>query len=327
MRGTSCAGSGLNVHESMPLPSHPAGHWVGFLAFVVAVIALDLGVLHRADRVMRPREALAWTALWIALALAVGGVIYLRHGEQPFLEYLTGYLVEKALSVDNLFVFLVLLTYFHVPPAYQHRVLYWGIFGALALRGAFIVGGTALLRRFHWLMYGFGALLVVAAARMVMSGAEPSPDRNPFLRALRRSSRATHEFHGSRFFIRNGDGRLLITPLVVVLVAVESTDVVFALDSIPAVFGITSDPFIVFTSNAMAILGLRALFFAISGALERLRYLKPGLATILVFIGVKMLLHDYLHVPILVSLGIVAGILVGAIGLSLRVSGEASGPR
>lgn len=303
------------------VPIHSAGHWIGFLSFVVTVVALDLGVLHRVDRAMRPREALAWTGLWVALALGVGGAIYLRHGQRPFFEYLTGYLVEKALSVDNLFVFLVLLSYFSVPAAYQHRVLYWGIFGALALRGVFIVGGTALLHRFHWLMYGFGGLLVIAAVRMLTSGPEPNPDQNPFLRVLRGWNRATHEFHGSHFFIRDERGRLLITPLVIVLVAVESTDVVFALDSIPAVFGITSDPFIVFTSNAMAILGLRALFFAVAGALERLVYLKPGLAAILVFIGLKMLLHDYVHVPILVSLAVVATILLGAIGLSVRKRG------
>lgn len=291
---------------------------MGFLAFVIAVVALDLGVLHRTDRTMRPAEALAWTVLWIALAVAVGGAIYLRHGPQPALEYLTGYLVEKALSVDNLFVFLVLLSYFRVPAAYQHRVLYWGIFGALALRGGFIVGGAALLHRFHWLMYGFGAVLVVAAVRMVAGGPEPNPERNLLLRVLRSSSRATHEFRGSRFFVRDAGGRLLMTPLVVVLAAVESTDLVFAMDSIPAVFGVTSDPFIVFTSNAMAILGLRALFFAVSGALDRLKYLKPGLAAILTFIGVKMLLHDYIHVPILASLAIVAVILVAAIGLSMR---------
>ena len=300
------------------VPIHSIGHWVGFLTFVGAMLALDLGVVQRKAHEIPPKEALAWTAVWIALALGVGGVIYALHGERPFFEYLTAYVVEKALSVDNLFVFLVVLDYFSVPRAYQHRVLFWGIFGALALRAVFIVAGTALLRRFEWLMYGFGAALLFAAVRMLSDGPGADPDRNPVLRLLRRSARSTAEFQGARFFVRDAAGRTLMTPLVAVLVAIESTDIVFALDSIPAVLGVTTDRFIVFTSNAMAILGLRALFFAISGAIERLRYLKVGLAAILAFISMKMLLHHFLRVPILVSLAVIATILLVAVGFSAR---------
>jgi tellurite resistance protein TerC len=285
--------------------------WAGFTALVLGLLALDLFVFNRREHEVRVREALGWSAFWIALAFAFNGWIWWEYGGRPALEFLTGYLLEKALSVDNLFVFLVVFSYFKVPAAYQHRVLFWGILGALVMRALFIWLGAVLLAQFTWVTYVFGALLVITGAKLLFAGdVEVEPDRNIVLRLFRRVVPATTQFHGSHFWVVEG-GRRLATPLLLVLVVVETTDVVFAVDSIPAIFGITTDPFIVYTSNIFAILGLRALYFALSASMQRFQYLQVGLALVLGFVGVKMLISW--HPPIGLSLGVVAGILTTAV--------------
>jgi tellurite resistance protein TerC len=274
------------------------------------MLALDLGVFHRKAHEVSTREALTWSVIWIALALLFNVGIYWKFGSAPALQFLTGYLIEKALSVDNLFVFLVIFSYFAVPKAYQHRVLFWGILGALVFRAIFIALGAVLLAKFHWVMYLFGLLLVVTGVRLMLKTEGEHPERNPIFRLFTRFVPSTAEYQGSRFFTRKS-GRWLATPLLLVLVAVESTDIVFAVDSIPAIFAITSDPFIVFTSNIFALLGLRALFFLLSDVISRFAYLKYGLAAVLIFVGLKMLIVDIYKVPIVVSLCVVV-LLLGA---------------
>jgi tellurite resistance protein TerC len=291
--------------------------WGAFMTFVLIMIALDLGVFHRKSHVMAWREALGWSALWIALALVFNGWLYHAYGGVIALEFLTGYLIEKALSVDNLFVFLFLFSYFRVPREHQHRVLVWGVLGALIMRIVFILLGAALLARFHWLIYVLGAFLVFTGFRLMKHGDEdPHPESNPLLRLTRRIFPMTSEYHGQHFFVKEA-GKWVATPLFLVLIAIESTDVVFAIDSIPAIFAITEDPFIVYTSNVFAILGLRALYFLLEGMLGRFHHLKHGLALVLVFVGAKMLVSHFLHVPIGVSLGVVATLLGGSIVTSL----------
>lgn len=293
------------------------GLWAGFIAFVLAMLALDLGVFHRKDHEVGPKEAAAWSAVWVALALVFAGGVYHWFGAEHAGEFLLGYLIEKALSVDNLFVILVLFSYFAVPAKLQHRVLFWGILGALVMRAAFIFAGAALLQRFHWVMYVFGGFLVFSGVKLLaFKEGESDPGSNPVLRLFRKLVPAVSDYRGSHFVVREG-GRWLATPLLMVLVVVEATDAVFAVDSIPAIFAITTDPFIVFTSNIFAILGLRALYFLLAGMLSKLRYLKVGLGLVLGFVGVKMLLTDIYKVPVLVSLGAIAVILGGAIGASL----------
>jgi tellurite resistance protein TerC len=291
--------------------------WGLFLAFILGMLALDLGVFHRREHRVETREATIWTLVWIALSLAFNLWVYFRFGPQHGLEFFTGYVIEKALSVDNIFVFIVIFRYFAVKPEHQHRVLFWGILGALLLRGIFIAAGTALLARFDWIIFVFGAFLVYTGFKILRSQeTEVHPDRNPLLKLFRRFVPMTSDYRGKHFFVREG-GRLLATPLLLVLVVVEATDVVFAVDSIPAIFGITHDPFIVFTSNIFAILGLRALYFLLAGLMHKFRYLSFGLGLVLVFIGVKMLIHDWFEIPIAVSLGVVAFLLGGSIALSL----------
>lgn len=290
--------------------------WAGFIIFILAMLALDLGVFHRRAHEVSTREALAWSLVWIALALLFNAGIYHWFGRERALEFFTGYLIEKALSVDNLFVFLVLFTYFAVPAALRHRVLFWGILGALVMRALFIVAGTALIAAFHWVLYLFGAFLVFTGLKLLAARDEGiEPERNPVLRLIRRVLPSVPEYHGARFVVRRA-GRWFATPLLAVLVMIEATDIVFALDSIPAVFAITRDPFIVFTSNIFAVLGLRALFFFLAGMLGRFRYLKVGLGLVLAFVGVKMLLVDLVRVPIALSLGVIACLL----GLSVAAS-------
>ena len=290
--------------------------WAGFLALVLALLALDLGVFHREDRAVGTREALLWTVVWVGVALAFGGVVWWMSGPGDALDYLTGYLVEKSLSVDNLFVFAVVFGALGIPAALQHRVLYWGILTALVLRGLMIWAGVALLARFGWLLYVFGGFLLVTGVRLAFSGeGERHPEQNPAYRVLRRVIPSTPRLEGHRFFVREG-GRLLATPLFLALALVEISDVVFALDSIPAIFGITLDPFIVFTSNVFAILGLRSLYFALAGMLRRFSALKYGLAAVLAFIGAKMLAEPWVHVPPAASLAVVLGLL----GASVLVS-------
>jgi tellurite resistance protein TerC len=292
--------------------------WAGFVALVVALLALDLGVFHRKDHVVGAREALAWTGVWIGLALAFDAVLWWRFGADHAIEFLTGYLLEKSLSVDNLFVFVLVFGSLGIPAVHQHRVLFWGILGALVLRAAMILGGAALVARFDWVIYVFGAFLLVTGVRLFAARADahPHPERSWAFRLVRRAVPSTSRLHGHAFFVREG-GRRVATPLFLALVLVELSDVVFAVDSIPAIFGVTLDPFLVFTSNVFAILGLRSLYFAMARLLDRFAYLKPALAAVLVFIGGKMLASGWVHVGPLASLAVVAGILGGALALSL----------
>jgi len=295
--------------------------WIGFLAFVFAMLALDLGVFHRQSRAVSAREALAWSLVWIGLALAFNGAIYSWFGPARALEFLTGYLIEKALSVDNLFVFVVIFSYFSVSSAQQHRVLFWGILGALVMRAVFIVAGGALLQAFHWTIYLFGGLLLVTGVKLLrQQEGDIHPERNPVVRLIARAFPVSTAVGGQRFFVREA-GRWAITPLFMALVTVEVSDLVFAVDSIPAIFAITTDPFIVFTSNIFAILGLRSLYFLLAGMIGRFRYLNVGLAAVLIFVGAKMMLVEWIKVPIVLSLGVVAGLLTLSILASILRSG------
>ena len=302
--------------------------WIGFNAFVIVMLAIDLGVFHREAHEVSMKEAGAWSAVWVALALAFNFGVYHFMGPQEGLEFLTGYLIEKALSVDNIFVFVLIFSYFSVPPRFQHRVLFWGILGALLMRGAMIAAGAVLITEFHWIIYVFGAFLVVTGIRMATQTEQAiDPERNPVIRLVRRLVPVSTEYHGQRFWVRAnvaGRLRLVATPLFVVLVLVETTDLIFAVDSIPAIFAITQDPFIVYTSNVFAILGLRALYFLLAGVIHRFHYLKLGLSAVLVFVGVKMLLAEIYKVPIGVSLGIIGLVLATAIVASLAFPKEAA---
>ena len=294
--------------------------WVVFAAVITVMLALDLGVFHRKAHVIGAREAAVWSAVWIGVALLFNLGIYVHSGSDRALEFFQAWLIEKALSVDNLFVFLVAFSYFGVPAHLQHRVLFWGIIGALITRGAFIAVGAALLASFHFVMYIFGAFLIFTAARLLKGGdEEPHPEKNPVLRVFRRFVRLTKEYVGTSFFVRQ-DGRLYATPLLMVLVVIEATDVVFAVDSIPAVFGVTSDVFIVYTSNIFAVLGLRALCFLVASVVRRLKYLRPALALVLAFVGAKMLLADRFRISNWISLLVVAGLIGGAALISVVAS-------
>jgi tellurite resistance protein TerC len=291
--------------------------WVGFTVLVLIMLVLDLSVFHRKAHAVGLREAAIMSAFWIALALLFNVGVFLWYGPQRGLEFFTGYIIEKALSVDNLFVFVVVFSFFAVPATLHHWVLFWGILGALIMRGLFIVIGAALLQKFHWIMYIFGAFLVFTGIKfMVQSDEEVQPDRNPLYRLFKRVMPIVPEYRGSRFFVIEL-GRRHATPLVLVLLTVETTDLIFALDSIPAVFAVTRDPFIVYTSNIFAILGLRALYFLISGVMGLFHYLKIGLALVLMFVGLKMLVADIYHVPIPISLAVIAAFIGGAILLSM----------
>lgn len=291
--------------------------WIGFCALVLTMLALDLGIFHRKSREVSLKEAVTWSGVWIGLALAFNTGIYYWHGGEKALQFLTGYLVELSLSVDNLFVFLLVFGYFKVPAQYRHRVLFWGIIGALILRAVFIAAGVTLIAKFHWMIYLFGALLVASGIKMTLqTGKEIHPERNPVLRLLRRFMHVTPEYEGDRFFVKQ-HGRILATPLFVVLMILESTDLVFAVDSVPAVLAITPDPFIVFTSNVFAILGLRSMFFALEGVMKRFHYLHYGLSAVLLFVGAKMLLAGFYKIPTWVSLLLIASILSGAMMASL----------
>lgn len=294
------------------MTEHPAT-WFVFGALVLTALALDLGVFHRQSRVAGPKAALAWSAGWIGLALLFNAGIYCWHGGEKALQFFTGYLVEFSLSVDNLFVFLLLFSYFNVPNPYRHKVLFWGIIGALLMRGVFIIAGVTLLEKFHWIIYLFGALLVASGFKMAwQKDKEARPERNPVLKVFRRIMPVATDYGGNRFFIRQ-QGRWFASPLLVVLLMLESTDLVFAVDSVPAVLAITRDPFIVYTSNAFAVLGLRSMFFVLEGVLNRFRYLHYGLAAVLVFVGLKMLLAGIYEIPTWISLVCIANILTVAV--------------
>jgi len=292
-------------------------HWSLFFVLLVGMLALDLGVFNRREHRIGLREALFWSVVWTVVGLLFNLWIAHRFGRQIGLEFLAGYVIERSLSFDNIFVFVVLFNYFAVPAEQQHRVLFWGILGALVSRGLFIAMGTALLARFEWLILVFGAFLVYTGFKIFRQDeTEVHPERNPVVNAFRRFVPITGQYHGKHFVVRE-DGRLKATPLMLVLVVVEATDVIFAVDSIPAVFGVTRNPFIVFTSNIFAILGLRALYFLLAGLMHKFRYLNYGLGLVLVFVGAKMVTHDWIEIPTGISLGIVLAILAVAIGASL----------
>lgn len=291
--------------------------WIGFNIFVVGMLIVDLGVFHRQAHVVKIKEALLWSAVWIALALTFNLGIYFWRGEDVALQFLTGYLIEKSLSVDNIFVFVLVFSYFRVPALYQHKVLFWGILGALIMRAIFIAAGISLIQNFHWVIYIFGSLLILTGIKMaVQKDKEIHPEKNPVVSLLRRFMPVSARFEEGKFFVRQ-NGRLFATPLFVVLLVVETTDLIFAVDSIPAILAVTLDPFIVYTSNVFAILGLRALYFALAGIMNLFHYLNYGLAAILVFVGAKMLIVDVYKLPIAVALGVIAGILAISIIASL----------
>ncbi|HEX2692973.1 MAG TPA: TerC family protein [Gemmatimonadaceae bacterium] len=298
--------------------------WVGFNVAVLAILALDLGVLHRRSSTVSLKEATTWSAVWVLLSLSFAFAIYRTMGRQSGLEFLTGYLIEYALSVDNIFVFVLIFTYFKVPEKYQHRVLFWGIIGALVLRGVMIIAGSALVTRFAWTLYIFGAFLIFTGLRMAFQKSDEAykPERDPVLRLARKIIRVTQDYSGDKFFVQQPDktGKLrrAATPLFIVLLIVDTTDIVFATDSIPAIFAVTRDPFIVYTSNICAVLGLRALYFLLAGVVDKFVYLKLGLSLVLVFIGAKMLAEPFIHLPILASLGVVGAVLAASILASLR---------
>ncbi|MGE4056315.1 MAG: TerC family protein [Vicinamibacterales bacterium] len=295
--------------------------WIGFNLFVLAMLALDLLVLHMEAHEVSLKEAAGWSVFWIFLAGTVGTGIYMRMGPEAGLQYFTGYLIEKALSVDNIFVFVLIFSYFQVPPRYQHRVLFWGILGALVMRGAMIGAGAFLIQQFHWVIYVFGAFLVFTGIRMAFQTEHDiKPETNPVIRLVKRLLPVTNLYHGQSFFVHepvNGRMRWVATPLFVVLLLVETTDLIFAVDSIPAIFAITTDSFIVYTSNIFAILGLRALYFLLAGVIHKFHYLKLGLSAVLVFVGAKMLLVDFYPVPIGTSLGVIALVLATSVAASL----------
>jgi tellurite resistance protein TerC len=284
--------------------------WMAFNIFILAMLALDLGFFHRKAHAIKIKEALVWSGVWIALALLFNLGIYFWRGPETALEFLTGYLIEKSLSVDNIFVFLMIFSYFGVPSLYQHKVLFWGILGALIMRAVFIAAGITLIEKFHWTIYIFGAFLILIGIKMALQKErEIRPERNPALKLFRRWVPVTVEYVEGKFFVKRPD-RCLATPLLIVLIVVETTDIIFAVDSIPAVLAITLDPFIVYTSNVFAILGLRALYFALAGVMKLFHHLHYGLSAVLVFVGIKMLLSDLYKIPVSIALSVVAGILL-----------------
>ena len=307
--------------------------WIAFTLFILCMLAIDLGLFHRTAHEVSVKEAGLWFAVWVTLAILFGGGMYFVEGPKAALEYFTGYLIEKALSVDNIFVFVVVLAYFRVPKNLQHRVLFWGVLGALVMRAGMIIGGTLLIQRFHWVIYVFGAFLVYTGIKMAFHSDEDiHPEGNPFIKVIQRFLPVTNRFHEDHFFVRSSlieaefpdDEKSELkkfawtaTPLFIVLVVIETTDVVFALDSIPAIFGVTLDPFIVYTSNIFAILGLRSMYFFLAGIIDKFHLLKIGLSFVLFFIGVKMLISGFFHIPILVSLIVVAAVIAGSIVASL----------
>jgi tellurite resistance protein TerC len=306
------------------MPETSLVYWLGFTAFVLVMLALDLGVFHRKAHAVTLREAGIWSAVWVTLAMIFNLGLYYFQGSEAAVQFFTGYLIEKSLSVDNIFVFALIFGYFAVPAADQHRVLFWGILGALVMRAAFILAGSALLAQFHWIIYVFGGFLIVTGLRMAFHREmEIHPENNPVLKLVRRLIPVSRTYHGHHFFVREA-GRRVATPLFLVLVLLETTDLVFAVDSIPAIFAITDDPFIVYTSNIFAILGLRSLYFLLAGVMGKFVYLKLGLSAVLVFVGAKMTLAELYKIPSLISLAVIAAILTAAVLASLRKTREES---
>jgi len=297
----------------------PVIFWILFNAFVLLMLALDLGVFHRKTHEVSLREALTWTFVWVSLALIFNTIIFYWKGREQALEFFTGYLVEKALSIDNIFVFIMIFTYFQIPSKYQHKVLFWGILGALIMRVIFIFAGVALIEKFHFTIYIFGALLIYTGYKMFYhNNAKIDPDKNPLIRFFKKFMPVTQDLQEDNFFVKL-DGKRYATPLFLVLILIETTDLIFAVDSIPAILAITQDQFIVYTSNVFAILGLRSLYFALAGVVHRFWLLSYGLAVVLVFVGIKMLLIDLYKIPIELSLIFIATIITGSIFLSLKI--------
>jgi len=297
----------------------PIIFWILFNAFVLLMLALDLGVFHRKTHEVSLKEALTWTFIWVFLALVFNSIIFYWKGRQQALEFFTGYLVEKALSIDNIFVFIMIFTYFQIPSKYQHKVLFWGILGALLMRVIFIFAGVALIEKFHFTIYLFGALLIYTGYKMFYhNNAKIEPDKNPLIRFFKKIMPVTTQLHEDNFFVKL-EGKQFATPLFLVLLLIETTDLIFAVDSIPAILAITQDQFIVYTSNVFAILGLRSLYFALAGVVHRFWLLSYGLAVVLVFVGIKMLLIDLYKIPIEWSLVFIATIITGSIILSLKI--------
>ena len=290
--------------------------WILFTVFIIAMLAIDLGVFNRKAHEVSVREALAWSGVWIGLALAFNAVVWYWKGQEVAIQFFTGYVVEKSLSVDNIFVFLQVFAYFSVPAIYQHKILFWGVLGAIIMRAIFIFAGVALITKFHWIIYVFGAFLVFTGIKMAASkNKELHPEKNPLIRLLKRFVPLSHEYEDGKFFVRK-ENMLLATPLMLVLIVIETTDVIFAVDSIPAILAITTDPFIVYSSNLFAIMGLRALFFAVAGVIKRFYYVHYGLAAILAFVGVKMLLSEFYKMPSAAALAVIAAILAASIAAS-----------
>lgn len=301
--------------------------WVAFAVLVVAVLAIDLGIFNRRAHVVKPREALVWTALWVALALGFDAVVWRRFGAEAAEEFVTGYAIEKALSIDNLFVMYAVFTAFSIPARHQHRVLFWGIIGAVATRSVMVFAGVALLSRFHWLLFVFGAFLAVTGLKMLVRKDErPHPEKSRLLRAIEKVLPVTQEREDGRMFLRRA-GVLAVTPIFLALVAIETTDALFAVDSIFAILAVTTDPFIVLTSNVFAILGLRSLYFVLSGAAERFKYVQPGLALVLVFVGVKMTIASWVKIPVLASLGVIVVLVGGSVVASVVSTRRRKGRR
>jgi tellurite resistance protein TerC len=303
--------------------------WILFNLFALGMLLLDLRVFHRPGHVVGFREALGWSAMWIALAAVFAAIVFFCQGHETALQFVTGYVLELSLSVDNLFVFLLIFRYFTVPEEQQHRVLFWGILGALVMRGIFIGAGVSLIHRFHWILYVFGSLLIYSGIRVCALGEhQVDPAKNPVVGALRRWIPVTDDYHGGKFFVRGlgNDPRLFATPLLVVLFVIETTDVLFAVDSIPAVLAITLNAFIVFTSNVFAVLGLRSMYFAVAGLMSVFRFLHYGLAVVLILVGFKMLTADHFPVSTVVSLGVVAGVLAASVAASLLFPEKAAPP-
>ena len=303
--------------------------WIGFNAFVLAMLALDLGVFHRKAHVIKPKEAMAWVGVWVALAMLFAGGLWFFKDAHHALTFVTGYVIEESLSVDNIFVIVLIFSYFRVPEKYQHRVLFWGIVGALLMRGLFIGLGSLLLARFHWIIYIFGAMLIITGIRMAFKADDEfEGEQNPIVRLAKRLLPFSHEYDGQKF-LTVANGRRLATPLLLVLVLVEFTDLIFAVDSIPAIFAVTQDPFLVYTSNIFAILGLRSMYFLLANVVYKFHLLKYGLAVILTFVGVKMVSAHWWTIPIWASLAVIVGVLAISIGASLRwpASGAAPPPK
>ena len=291
--------------------------WAGFHVFVIAALMIDLGVFHKTSRTVGYREALVRCGVWVALALAFAAGIWVFKGPVQAINFVTGYVIEESLSVDNIFVFVLIFGYFAVPRIHQHRVLFWGILGAIVMRGGMIIAGTALIQRFEWITYLLGVFLVITGLKMVFQKEQEfRPDKSPLVRLIARVMPMTKEFEGQSFVVRR-NGKFLATPLLLVLLVVDVADIVFAVDSIPAIFGVTTDTFIVYTSNIFAIMGLRSLYFLLAGAVDQFRYLGPSVAAVLVFVGAKMLAQNVIHLNVVVSLGVIVGILGIGIGASL----------